>query len=156
MDPTNRYASTADGVTIAYTVLGDGPTLVTMPSGLLSNLLARRRIPTVARAYDRLAQDLRVVLYDGRGTGSSQRDVGDVSLEAMVRDLEAVVDHAGLETFALLGYYFSAPAAIAYAARNPDRVTRIVLFGASLRGDRTFSTSFSQALLTLIDRDWDA
>jgi pimeloyl-ACP methyl ester carboxylesterase len=97
-----------------------------------------------------------VVLYDGRGTGSSQRDVDDVGLEAMVRDLEAVVEHAGLERFALLGYYFSAPAAISYAARNPERVTKIVLFGSSLRGERTFSTPFSQALLTLMDRDWEA
>ena len=48
MDSTTRFASTGDGVTIAYAVLGDGPALVSMPSGLLSNLLARRRIPSVA------------------------------------------------------------------------------------------------------------
>ena len=54
------------------------------------------------------------------------------------------------------GYYFSTPAAIAYAERRPDRVTRIVLFGGSLRAERTFSTPYSQALMTLIDRDWDA
>src|SRR5918995_5219848 len=156
MDPTVRYARTSDGVTIAYSVLGDGPALVSMPTGLLSNLLAQRRIPSVARAYERLAQHMRVVLYDGRGTGSSQRDVDDVGLEGMVRDLEAVIEHARLETFALLGYYFTASAAIAYAERNPDRVNKVALFGGSLRGERAFSTPFSQALMTLIDRDWDA
>jgi pimeloyl-ACP methyl ester carboxylesterase len=156
MDSTIRYASTSDGVTIAYTLLGDGPALVSMPSGLLSNLVAQRRIPSVARAYERLGANMRTVLYDGRGTGRSQRDVEDVGVEAMLRDVEAVVDHAGLETFALLGYYFTAAAAIAYAERHPDRVTKVVLFGGSLRGERMFSTSFSRALMTLIDRDWDA
>ncbi|HET9852030.1 MAG TPA: alpha/beta hydrolase [Candidatus Limnocylindrales bacterium] len=156
MDPTIRYASTSDGVTIAYTALGDGPALVSMPSGLLSNVVALHRIPSIARAYERLAEHMRVVLYDGRGTGSSQRDVDDVSPEAMLRDLEAVVRHAGLETFALLGYYFTVGTAIAYAERNPERVTKLVLFGGSVRGDRMFGTSFSQALVTLVDHDWDA
>ena len=155
MQPSIRYARTSDGITIAYTVLGDGPPLVSMPSGLLSNLLAQRRIPRISRAYERLAGSMRVVLYDGRGTGSSQRDVDDVGLEGMVRDLEAVVEHSRLETFALLGYYYTAPAAIAYAARNPDRVTKVVLFGGSLRAERTMSAPFTQALLTLVDRDWD-
>jgi pimeloyl-ACP methyl ester carboxylesterase len=156
MDSTIRYASTSDGVTIAYTVLGDGPALVSMPSGLLSNLVAQRRIPSIARGYELLAQHMRVVLYDGRGTGSSQRDIDNVTAEAMVHDLEAVVEHADLETFALVGYYFTVPAAIAYAARNPERVTRIALFGGSVHGKRMFSTSYSQALLTLMDQDWEA
>lgn len=99
---------------------------------------------------------MRVVLYDGRGTGSSQRDVDDVGLEAMVRDLEAVVEHARLETFALLGYYYTALAAIAYAARNPDRVTNVAVFGGFLRAEKTMRASFTQALLTLVDSDWDA
>jgi pimeloyl-ACP methyl ester carboxylesterase len=156
MDPTVRYATTSDGVTIAYTVLGDGPALVAMPSGLLSNLAALRRIPSVARAYERLSAHLRVVLYDGRGTGSSQRDVDDVGPEAMIHDLEAVVAQAGLESFALLGYYFTVGTAITYARRQPERVTRLVLFDGSLRGERMFGTPFSQALMTLVDRDWDA
>lgn len=156
MELSIRYARTSDGVTIAYTVMGEGPTLVSMPTGLLSNLLAQRRVPNVARAYERLARELRVVLYDGRGTGSSQRDVDDVGLDGMLRDLEAVVADANLERFALLGYYFTTPAAIAYAERNPDHITKVALFGGSLRGEMLFSTPFSQALMTLIDRDWDA
>jgi pimeloyl-ACP methyl ester carboxylesterase len=98
---------------------------------------------------------MRLILYDGRGTGHSQRDVDDLSLEAMLRDLDAVVDHARIETFALLGYYFSALTAIAYTARHPERVTRLVLFGGSLRGLDLISPSESQALLTLVERDWD-
>jgi len=156
MDPTIRYATTSDGVTIAYMVLGEGPALVSMPSGLLSNLSAQRHIPSIARAYERLSAHLRVVLYDGRGTGSSQRDVDDVGPEALIRDLDAVVGHAGLESFALLGNYFTVGTALDYAARHADRVTRLVLFGGVLRGDQMFSTSFSRALMTLIDHDWDA
>ena len=134
MDPTVRYATTSDGVTIAYTVLGDGPALVAMPSGLLSNLAALRRIPSVARAYERLSAHLRVVLYDGRGTGSSQRDVDAVGPEAMIHDLEAVVAQAGLESFALLGYYFTVGTAITYAQRQPERVTKLVLFDEIMAG----------------------
>jgi hypothetical protein len=81
--------------------------------------------------------------------------VDDLGLEATLRDLDAVVDHAGIETFALLGYYSSALTAIAYAARHPDRVTRLVLFGGSTRAQDMISAPENQSLITLIDHDWD-
>ena len=73
----------------------------------------------------------------------------------MLRDLDAVVVHAGLKRFALLGMYHSALHAIAYAARHPHRVTRLVLFGGSLRALDSMSAPETQALFTLLDRDWD-
>jgi pimeloyl-ACP methyl ester carboxylesterase len=155
MEPSLRYARTSDRVTIAYTLTGAGPALVWLPPVPLSNVFGQWRVPRMRDAYERLGQHVRLILYDGRGTGHSQRDVDDLSLEAMLRDLDAVVDHAGIETFALLGYYSSGPAAIAYAARHPQRVTRLVLFGASIRAQDTLSPPESQALLTLIERDWD-
>lgn len=155
MEPSLRYARTSEGVTIAYTVTGEGPALIWLPPVPLSNVYGQWRVPRFRDAYERLGQHLRLVIYDGRGTGNSQRDVDDFSLEAMLRDLQAVVDHAGLETFALLGYYSSAVTAIAYAARFPDRVTRIVLFGGTMRLLDAMSPPESQALVTLIDRDWD-
>ena len=155
MEPSLRYARTSEGVTIAYTVTGEGPALIWLPPVPLSNVYGQWRVPRFRDAYERLGQHLRLVIYDGRGTGNSQRDVDDFSLEAMLRDLQAVVDHAGLETFALLGYYSSAVTAIAYAARFTDRVTRIVLFGGTMRLLDAMSPPESQALVTLIDRDWD-
>jgi pimeloyl-ACP methyl ester carboxylesterase len=126
-----------------------------MPPVPLGNVFGQWRVPRFRDGYDRLGQHMRLVLYDGRGTGHSQRDVEDLSLEAMLRDLDAVVGHAGIETFALLGYYYSALTAIAYAARHPERITRLVLFGGSMRALDLMSPSESQALLTLIERDWD-
>jgi pimeloyl-ACP methyl ester carboxylesterase len=155
MEPSLRYARTSDGVSIAYTLTGEGPALVWLPPVPLSNVFGQWRVPRFRHAYERLGQHLRLVLYDGRGTGHSQRAIDDFGLEAMLRDLDAVVDHPQLETFALLGYYSSAVTAIAYAARHPDRVTRLVLFGGTMRLLDAMSPPESQALVTLIDRDWD-
>jgi pimeloyl-ACP methyl ester carboxylesterase len=155
MEPSLRYARTSDGVAIAYTLTGEGPTLVWLPPVPLSNVFGQWRVPRFRDAYQRLGQHVQLVIYDGRGTGHSQRDVDDFSLEAMLRDLDAVVAHAEIETFALLGYYSSAVTAIAYAARHPKRVTRLILFGGTLRLLDAMSPPESQALVTLIERDWD-
>jgi pimeloyl-ACP methyl ester carboxylesterase len=155
MEPSLRYARTSDGVAIAYTLTGDGPPLVWLPPVPLSNVFGQWRVPRFRDAYERLGEHMRLLIYDGRGTGHSQRDVDDFSLEAMLRDLDAVVDHAAIESFALLGYYSSAVSAIAYAARHPERVTRLVLFGGTMRLLDAMSPPESQALVTLIDRDWD-
>ena len=155
MEPSLRYARTTDGIPIAYTLTGEGPPLVWLPPAPLGNVFGQWRVPRFRHAYERLGQHVRLLLYDGRGTGHSRRDVDDFSLEAMLRDLDAVVDHAAIETFALLGYYSSSVTAIAYAARHPERVTRLVLFGGTMRLLDVMSPPQSQALVTLIDRDWD-
>jgi pimeloyl-ACP methyl ester carboxylesterase len=155
MDASLRYARTSDGVAIAYTLTGEGPPLVWLPPMPLSNVFGQWRVPRFRDAYERLGEHVRLLIYDGRGTGHSQRDVDDFSLEAMLRDLDAVVDHAALDTVALLGYYSSAVTAIAYAARHPERVTRLLLFGGTMRLLDALSAPEAQALVTLIDRDWD-
>jgi pimeloyl-ACP methyl ester carboxylesterase len=150
-----RYTRTSDRVTIAYSVTGNGPALIALPSIPFSNVLAQWRIPPLRTAYRRLADDVRLVLYDGRGTGQSQRDVTDLGLEATLRDLDAVVDHVGAERFALLGYYYTTFTAVAYAARHPERVTHLVLFAGAIRGEELMTTQENRTLLTLVDRDWD-
>ena len=150
-----RYARTDDGVTIGYQRFGRGPTLVWMPS--LSNIVAQWRIPALRSAYQGLAATLEVLLYDGRGTGSSDRriDREDLGVEAHLRDLTAVLDHAGSPRVSLLGYYHSVPTAIAFAARHPDRVEKVVLFGGAPRLRDAMRPAQTQALLSLIDQDWD-
>ena len=126
-----------------------------MPGVPLSNLEAEWRIPVLQRAYGRLGERVRLIQYDGRGTGRSQRDVDDVSLEADLRDLDAVLAAAGAREVVLFGFYHSAMSAVAWAARHPDRVRGLALFGGGLRGWDLMSGPGTQALLSLIDRDWD-
>jgi len=126
MEPRIQYAKTSDGVSIAYAVFGEGTPLVyTAGSGgvhFYTHLAISRR------SVDQLmAAGLQVIRYDGRGTGSSDRNVRDFSLETGLLDLEAVVERLGLERFALVGRLAGAPAAIAYAARRPERVSHLVL-----------------------------
>jgi DNA-binding CsgD family transcriptional regulator/pimeloyl-ACP methyl ester carboxylesterase len=155
MAPQLRYARTTDEVTIAYTVDGQHEqTLVWLPPAPFSDVLAQYGIPLLRDLYARIAGRMRLVLFDGRGSGHSQRDVTDFSLEAELRDLDAVVEDAGLTRFALLGYYHTVPHALVYAARHPGRVTHLVLFGGTARGYDAMSPAETQALLTLIERDW--
>jgi pimeloyl-ACP methyl ester carboxylesterase/DNA-binding CsgD family transcriptional regulator len=153
--PPVSYARSADGVRLAFTVTGEGPALVFVPCVPFSNLRVEWRNPLERQIFDQLARRLTLVHYDGRGTGHSQRDVTDLSLEAMVSDLEAVIDQAGLAEVSLLGQYLSCPHAICYAARHPQRVKRMVLVGGSARGWDTLSARRTQALLSLIEQDWD-
>jgi len=155
VEPPIEYARASDGVTIAYTTNGSGPPMVWLPPVPFSNIVAQWQIPLLRSAYEGLGLHLRVVLYDGRGTGQSQREVEDLGLEAMIRDLEAVVSSARLGRFALFGYYHSCLLAIAYAAAHPRQVTRLVLFGGAARGWDAMAPAETQALLSLIERDWD-
>lgn len=154
MIPEVRFARAADGVTLGYQVFGQGPVLVWLPS--LSNIVAQWRVPALRAAYLGLARHLTVVLYDGRGTGTSDRriDLDDLGVDAHLRDLEAVLDGAGIARASLLGYYHSVTTAIAYAARRPERVGRMVLFGGSPRLREVMSPAQTQALLSLVDQDW--
>jgi len=153
--PTIRYTDGADGVRLAYTVNGEGPPLVFVPCVPFSHLRMEWNNPLERQVFDQLTQRLTLIHYDGRGTGHSQRDVTDFSLEAMVSDLESVIDRLDLAQVSILGQYLSCPYAICYAARHPRRVKRMVLFGGSARGWDTLSDRRIQALLSLIEQDWD-
>jgi pimeloyl-ACP methyl ester carboxylesterase/DNA-binding CsgD family transcriptional regulator len=155
VEPRIEYARASDGVTIAYTTSGSGPAMIWLPPVPFSNVMAQWQIPLLRSAYEGLSRHLRVVLYDGRGTGQSERAVEDLDLAAMMRDLEAVVASARLNRFALFGYYHSCLLAISYAASHPEKVTRLVLFGGAARGWDAMAPAETQALLTLIERDWD-
>jgi len=112
-------------------------------------------VPLVRQVYSRLAADFELLLYDGRGTGASQRSVSDLSTDALTADLQAVLDDAGVEAATLLAIYLAAAPAVTFAARRPDRVHRLVLFGAVARGDTALDRPGTGALLSLIDEDWE-
>ena len=155
MEPRLAYGRSADDVQIAYTDVGSGPPLVMLPNLPFSNCLAQWRVPFLREAYERLASHHRVIEFDGRGTGRSDRDIDALSLDTMLLDLEAVLGHASIDSCALYASYISCATAIAYAARHPERVTSLILFGGSARGRDAIGAPETTALLSLIERDWD-
>ena len=124
-----RFARSADGVGIAYAVHGTGPPLV-IDTCWLSHLQFDWQSPVWRHYLVELGRIATVIRYDERGHGLSDRGVTDHSLEARVGDLEAVVGDAGLHRFALLAMAQGGPVAIEYAARHPERLTRLALYGS--------------------------
>jgi pimeloyl-ACP methyl ester carboxylesterase len=123
-----HYATTSDGVRIAYMSVGDGPPLVFASNIFGDATRYRSGSPHVRHVSNRLARlGWRVILYDHRGMGASDRDVEDLSLEGRVRDLAAVIDAVGLDRFALGGVDIGAATAIAYAVEHQAVVTRLLL-----------------------------
>jgi pimeloyl-ACP methyl ester carboxylesterase/DNA-binding CsgD family transcriptional regulator len=135
--PPIQYAQTSDGVRIAFISVGEGPAVV-FASNIFGDVNAYRTgSPHIREVTNRLAQrGWRVIRYDVRGMGLSDREVGDLSLEGRVRDLEAVVARLGIDRFALAGLDIGAATAIAYAARNQPAVSRLVLLSPWSSGAR--------------------
>lgn len=123
MEREVRYCTSADGALIAYTLFGEGPPLVRCP-GTWESFADR---PEEFEVYEVVERGRTTIKYDFRGNGLSQRDAKSFTLDRMVEDLEAVVDTAKLDRFALLGTTLGSPVAIQYAARHPARVSRLVL-----------------------------
>lgn len=132
-DQEIRFCRSADGVGLAYACHGDGPVLLKV-ANWLTHLDHDWRSPLWRHWLHDLGARHRVIRYDERGCGLSDRDVDDFSLDAWVRDLEAVADDAGLDRFPLLGISQGAAVAIAYAAAHPERVSHLVLYGSYARG----------------------
>lgn len=155
MQPSIRYCRTGDGVDIAYWSLGEGPGLVAMPSLPWSHIQMEWGIPAVRRWYEAIGRGRRLIRYDGRGFGLSSRDVAEVSLETDVADLTAVVDGLSLDRFDLYAGLHSGPAAIAFAARHPDRVAHLVLFCSYPDGSVHRVNPLTQATRPIILQDWE-
>jgi class 3 adenylate cyclase len=155
MEPRIQYAQTSDGVSIAFWTLGEGTPLVQMPNFPFSHIQLEWQDLHRRGWYQRLAEKRKLVRYDGRGTGLSERSAADFSLDAQVLDLEAVVQRLALERFALLGPYNGGPAAIAYAARRPEKVSHLILWCAWARASDWSRSPQLRALRGLLDKDWD-
>ena len=128
-----RFCTAADGARIAYATSGTGPPLV-KPANWLTHLEYDWDSPVWRHWLRELSRDHTLVRYDERGSGLSDHDAADLSFDAWVRDLETVVDTMRLERFPLLGLSQGCAVAIAYAARHPERVSRLVLYGGFVEG----------------------
>jgi class 3 adenylate cyclase/pimeloyl-ACP methyl ester carboxylesterase len=153
-----HFCTTADGVQLAYSSIGNGPPLV-KTGNWMTHLEFDFESPIWRHLYRELSRDHTLIRYDARGNGLSDRDVEEVSFETFVSDLEAVVDAAGLEQFALFGISQGCAVSIAYAVRHPERVSRLVLHGGFVLGTMKRARSEAEkeqaaAMLTLMRLGW--
>ena len=128
-----RFCSAHDGARLAWATCGSGPPLV-KASNWISHLEHDLGSPVWGHLVEELSARHTLVRYDQRGCGLSDREVASHGLEDWVRDLESVVDAAGLDRFPLLGISQGAAIATAFAVRHPERVTRLVLHGGFVMG----------------------
>jgi pimeloyl-ACP methyl ester carboxylesterase len=154
---TIRYCTTGDGVQLAYSFAGEGPPLIKV-ANWLNHLEYDWVSPMWAPLFHDFTRHHQLLRYDSRGVGISDWHVEEFSFERLVEDFETVIDASGLDTFALLGISQGAAIAIDYAARNPDRVTHLVLWGGFARGRRQRGNqedyAESEAFITLMRQGW--
>lgn len=156
MRQTIRYATSRDGTGIAWAEMGEGPPLL-RAGHWLSHLEHDLNSPVWRPVLSDLTQGRRLVRYDPRGTGLSDRDVdfSTVTVDALAEDLKAVADAAGLDRFPIYAISQSVPVALTFAARYPERVKRLVLVngfaeGAERRGD----TASVDTVVAMIESGW--
>lgn len=157
MEPRIEYVQSSDGTSIAYWTLGQGQSLVILENLPLSNhQLEWRRFPGYRNWCERLATNRRLVGYDARGLGLSERRPSSYALDAHVSDLEAVASRLGLDSFALLGCSHAGAIAVSYAVRHPERVSHLLLWGAYAKAADYAASPRIHASRALLDKDWEA
>ena len=154
-----RFCTAADGVRIAWAASGKGPGVVRV-AHWLTHIEFEWESPVWRHFLDELGRGRMLVRYDSRGCGLSDWEAHDLSFEGWVRDLEAVVDAAGLERFALFGISRGGAIATAYAARHPERVTHVICYGAYAQGPSRFARSDAEreeheAGIRLLELGWE-
>jgi pimeloyl-ACP methyl ester carboxylesterase len=151
-----RFCTTADGVRIAYSVVGSGPVLVRV-LGHFTHLEKEWEWPDLRLLWERLAERHAVVRYDGRGIGLSDRHAGDFTEETRQLDLDAVLAAVGAKDAILLGISEGGWTAATYAIQHPEHVTHLILYGAYCRGASArpgHDPEEDGALMTLIRKGW--
>jgi pimeloyl-ACP methyl ester carboxylesterase len=151
--PHVRFLVTRAGHRLAYVDEGRGP-LVLFPTWWVSHLERDAEAPAYARFFARLAGRMRVVRYDRAGVGLSDRSPRTYSLDAELADFESLVDHLGEPRVLLVGCSCGGPVALAYAAKHPERVDRVVLYGSYLAGELLLHPDAQRALATLVRTHW--
>ena len=150
------FCRSRDGTRIAYATSGAGYPMV-KAGHWLTHLEHDWHSPLWRPLLSRLGQRFALLRYDQRGNGLSDREISDFALDRFVEDLEAAVDAAGLERFALYGTSQGVPIALAYAGRHPERLSHLVLHGGFVKGRLVRSGADREqglALLTLIRHGW--
>jgi class 3 adenylate cyclase/pimeloyl-ACP methyl ester carboxylesterase len=156
-----KYCRSHDGVRLAYSLAGSGPPLV-KSANWINHLELDWELPLYRHMLTGLTKNHTLIRYDARGNGLSDWDSSELSIDAWVNDLEAVVSATGLDRFPIFGFSQGCAISIAYAVRNPDRVSRLILFGgfATGRYNRASTTPADlerfRAVATLMRFGWNS
>ena len=132
VQPETRYAQSGE-VSIAYQIVGDGPFDLVYVPGAVFNVELTWEDPAAARYFSRLAAFSRLILFDKRGTGLSDRVMGIASLETRMDDLRAVMDAAGSQRAVVVGSSEGGPMSALFAATYPERTVGLALYGSLSR-----------------------
>ena len=151
--PETRYARSGD-LRIAYQVVGNGPFDLVFVPGFVSNIELIWEIPEWAQFFDRLAAFSRLILFDKRGTGLSDRVAGIATLEERMDDVRAVMDAVGSERAALFGVSEGGPMSLLFAATYPQRAQALVVYGSYGRSTALASDDGFNQRIALVDRAW--
>ena len=151
--PETRYAKSGE-LRIAYQVVGNGPFDLVFVPGFVSNIDLFWELPEWARFFSRLAAFSRLIMFDKRGTGLSDRDVGIATLEERMDDVRAVMDAARSETAALFGLSEGGPMSLLFAATYPQRARALVLYGSFARHPNVLSEDELTSEIEQIDSLW--
>ena len=150
MEQQIRFCTSSDGVTIAYATVGDGPPIV-YANGWPTHLELEWEAPSSRSFLESLAQGCTLIRYDMRGTGLSASEVTDFSLAALTRDLEAIIGHLKMDNVDLVSLGgLAGPIAMTYAAANQQRVARLVLSSAFIRGDKITTPDRQRSLIEYV------
>jgi pimeloyl-ACP methyl ester carboxylesterase len=153
MQPETRYAKSGD-LRIAYQVVGDGPVDLVFVPGFVLNIELVWERPEWANFFSRLAGFSRLILFDKRGTGLSDRIAGIANLEDRMDDVRAVMDAGGSKRAALFGISEGGPMCLLFAATYPHRVEGLVLYGSYARHPLLTSEAVLKERIEVIDRAW--
>lgn len=138
MTPETRYARSVD-VSVAYQVVGEGPLDLVYVPGAISNVELIWEEPARASFFERLAAFSRLILFDKRGTGLSDRVAGIANLETRMDDVRAVMDAAASQRAVLVGVSEGGPMSILFAATHPERVSALIVYGSLPRESQSSS-----------------
>src|ERR1700722_10148352 len=159
MQPDTRYAQSS-GVNIAYQVLGEGPRDLVLVPGWVSNIKVYWEEPALARFLTRLSSFSRLILFDKRGTGLSDRVADMPSLEVRIDDVRAVMDAVGSEQAALLGTSEGGPMCALFSATHPLRASALIMHGSYSRRTKAPDYPFGpteqehRAWVEQMQREW--
>ncbi len=158
--PRTKYTKSGGDIHIAYQVVGEGPLDIVLVRGFVSHLEFEWEEPRVARVIQRLASFARLIRFDRRGTGLSDRPPGIATLEERIDDVRAVMDAVGSEKAALFGLSEGRPMSLLFAATYPERTSALVLYGSYAK--RAWAPDHPigitelemKGVLETLERDW--
>jgi pimeloyl-ACP methyl ester carboxylesterase len=148
-----RFARSGD-VDVAYRAVGDGPIDLVYAQGAATHLEVAWELPAFRRYCERLAEFSRLILFDKRGKGMSERVPGATTLEERMDDVRAVMDAAGSERAAVMGESEGGPLAMLFAATHPERTAALILQGAEVRERTDEDWSWGESPRTSSSRAW--